>query len=43
VLRGDLLFNGSSETPDEVAFCSLLAEEVPIYISTASASDSVFF
>lgn len=35
VLRGDLLFNGSSETPDEVAFCSLLAEEVPnLYLNS---------
>jgi len=29
VLCGDLLFNGSSETPQEVAFCSLMAQEVP--------------
>lgn len=28
VLRGDLIFNGSSETPEEVAFCSLMAEEM---------------
>ncbi|MFN9871540.1 MAG: restriction endonuclease subunit S [Cyanobacteriota bacterium] len=28
VLRGDLLFNGSSETPDEVAMCSLLTSDV---------------
>jgi type I restriction enzyme S subunit len=28
VLRGDLLFNGSSETPDEVAMCSLLTKDV---------------
>lgn len=35
VLRGDLLFNGSSETPEEVAFCSLMAEEVPdLYLNS---------
>jgi type I restriction enzyme S subunit len=28
VLRGDLLFNGSSETPEEVAMCSLMMEDV---------------
>lgn len=35
VLVGDLLFNGSSETPEEVAFCSLMAEEVPdLYLNS---------
>ncbi len=35
VLRGDLLFNGSSETPEEVAFCSLMSEEVPdLYLNS---------
>ncbi|KUF41574.1 hypothetical protein AS359_01885 [Comamonas kerstersii] len=35
VLRGDLLFNGSSETPEEVAFCSLMAKEVPdLYLNS---------
>lgn len=35
VLRGDLLFNGSSETPEEVAFCSLMAGEVPdLYLNS---------
>ncbi len=29
VLKGDLLFNGSSETPGEVALCSVLAADVP--------------
>ena len=29
VLRGDLLFNGSSETPEEVAMCSVLTKDVP--------------
>jgi type I restriction enzyme S subunit len=29
VLQGDLLFNGSSETPEEVAMCSFMAEDVP--------------
>lgn len=28
VLKGDLLFNGSSETPEEVAMCALVADEV---------------
>lgn len=35
VMRGDLIFNGSSETPEEVAFCSLMAEEVPnLYLNS---------
>ena len=29
VVKGDLLFNGSSETPEEVAMCSVLLEDVP--------------
>lgn len=29
VIRGDLLFNGSSETPDEVAMCSLMDDDIP--------------
>lgn len=29
VMKGDLLFNGSSETPEEVALCSVLTEDVP--------------
>ena len=29
VLKGDLLFNGSSETPEEVALCAVLTNEVP--------------
>jgi len=28
VTRGDLLFNGSSETPEEVAMCSFMADDV---------------
>ena len=33
--RGDLLFNGSSETPEEVAFCSVLLEDVPeLYLNS---------
>jgi type I restriction enzyme S subunit len=28
VQKGDLLFNGSSETPEEVALCAVLSEEV---------------
>jgi type I restriction enzyme S subunit len=28
VKKGDLLFNGSSETPEEVAFCSLVKDDV---------------
>jgi type I restriction enzyme S subunit len=35
VMRGDLLFNGSSETPDEVAMCSLNAQDVPaLYLNS---------
>jgi len=35
VMRGDLLFNGSSETPAEVAMCSLLTEAVPnLYLNS---------
>jgi type I restriction enzyme S subunit len=35
VMHGDLLLNGSSETPDEVAMCSLLMEEVPdLYLNS---------
>ncbi|MDN7623823.1 restriction endonuclease subunit S [Burkholderia cenocepacia] len=29
VIQGDLLFNGSSETPEEVALCSYMAKDVP--------------
>lgn len=29
VIEGDLLFNGSSETPEEVALCSYMAQDVP--------------
>lgn len=29
VTKGDLLFNGSSETPEEVAFCSYMPKEIP--------------
>lgn len=29
VTQGDLLFNGSSETPEEVAFCSYMPKEIP--------------
>jgi type I restriction enzyme S subunit len=29
VKSGDLLFNGSSETPEEVAMCSLMAKDIP--------------
>lgn len=35
VKNGDLLFNGSSETPEEVALCSLLNEEVEgVYLNS---------
>jgi len=30
VQKGDLLFNGSSETPEEIGMCSLLNQEVPL-------------
>lgn len=29
VMKGDLLFNGSSETPEEVAMCAVLTADVP--------------
>lgn len=29
VLKGDLLFNGSSETPEEVAMCAVMMADVP--------------
>ena len=29
VIKGDLLFNGSSETPEEVAMCSVITAEAP--------------
>jgi type I restriction enzyme S subunit len=29
VMRGDLLFNGSSETPEEVALCAVVTEDTP--------------
>ena len=35
VIKGDLLFNGSSETPEEVAMCSFMAEDVPdLYLNS---------
>ena len=35
VESGDLLFNGSSETPEEVALCSLVARDVPnLYLNS---------
>lgn len=33
--KGDLFFNGSSETPEEVGFCSVLLKEVPdLYLNS---------
>jgi len=35
VKRGDLLFNGSSETPEEVAMCAFMPEAVPnLYLNS---------
>lgn len=35
VKKGDLFFNGSSETPEEVGFCSVLMEEIPnLYLNS---------
>ncbi len=35
VLRGDLLLNGSSETPEEVAMCSVFTEDIPdLYLNS---------
>lgn len=34
-LKGDLFFNGSSETPEEVGMCSVLLEDVPnLYLNS---------
>lgn len=33
--KGDLFFNGSSETPEEVGYCSVLTEELPdLYLNS---------
>ncbi len=33
--KGDLFFNGSSETPEEVGFCSVLMEDIPnLYLNS---------
>ena len=33
--KGDLFFNGSSETPEEVGFCSVLQEDIPsLYLNS---------
>lgn len=35
VTKGDLLFNGSSETPEEVAMCSVLIDDIPnLYLNS---------
>ena len=35
VFKGDLLFNGSSETPEEVALCSIMLDEIPdLYLNS---------
>ena len=35
VKKGDLFFNGSSETPEEVGFCSVLLEDIPnLYLNS---------
>lgn len=34
-MKGDLFFNGSSETPEEVGMCSILVEDVPnLYLNS---------
>jgi len=34
-MRGDLFFNGSSETPEEVGMCSVLLEDIPnLYLNS---------
>ncbi|MEA5399113.1 restriction endonuclease subunit S [Synechococcus sp. BA-124 BA4] len=53
VLKGDLFFNGSSETPEEVAMCSVLLDEVhDVYLnsfcfgfrfSARAEADGLFF
>lgn len=43
VLQGDLLFNGSSETPEEVAMCSLMDEDIPnLYLNSFSFGFRIF-
>jgi type I restriction enzyme, S subunit len=43
VLRGDLLFNGSSETPNEVALCSLMNKKVSdLYLNSFSFGYRIF-
>jgi type I restriction enzyme S subunit len=52
-MRGDLFFNGSSETPEEVAMCAVLLEEVQdVYLNSfcfgfrfreGAEADGVFF
>ena len=35
VLKGDLIFNGSSETPEELGMCSILLNEIPfLYLNS---------
>ncbi len=35
VIKGDLFFNGSSETPEEVGMCSVLNEDIPnLYLNS---------
>jgi type I restriction enzyme S subunit len=53
VMKGDLFFNGSSETPEEVAMCAVLLEDVrDIYLNSfcfgfrfreGAQADGVFF
>lgn len=53
VMKGDLFFNGSSETPEEVAMCSVLLEEAnDVYLNSfcfgfrfreGAEADGVFF
>lgn len=44
VLKGDLLFNGSSETPEEVAMCSLVADEVAnLYLNSFCFGFRLFY
>jgi type I restriction enzyme S subunit len=34
-LKGDLFFNGSSETPEEVGMCSVLSDDIPnLYLNS---------
>lgn len=43
VMKGDLLFNGSSETPEEVGMCSVILDDIPnLYLNSFCFGFSLF-